>query len=95
MTKDRTGEEVTEPEHHCRNGWLTPADSDAPRLCPRCRDKSRRRMRPVQHWFEPMPSERAAAAIAAADDAERSEHRSRSRGHNVRSPVTLPKRRGR
>lgn len=94
MAKDRTGDELPEPapvpEHDADrcSGWLTPHDSDSPELCPYCRDKSRRRRRPVHEWFEPFPSEKAAAAIKRAEEAER-EEATTSRGHNVESPVTL------
>lgn len=92
MTNGRTGDELTEPVHDCRNGWMTRPDSDAPRLCPLCRDKSRRRIRPAREFFEPNPSERAYAAYVEQDDRERAEldeRRRQSRGHNVESPVTL------
>lgn len=63
-------------------GWATPPDSDAPRLCPLCRDASRRRIRPVQEYAEPKLSDRAYEAISRADAAER-EERTALRGDNV------------
>lgn len=53
--------------HHCRKGWLTPADSDAPRLCPICRPP---RPTATNDFAERTPSARARAAIAAAEAAE-------------------------
>lgn len=62
---DRYGEE-TKPScrnPNCRNGWVTPPDSDAPRLC-YCRDKPRRES---NDYAERQPSARAQAAIEAAE----------------------------
>lgn len=66
MTLDRTGEPIT--EHRCRNGWLTPADSDSPRLRPICRPQKRR---DLHDYAERTPSARAAEAIARADREDR------------------------
>lgn len=64
MALDRTGDDS--PEHNCRNGWLTPPDSDAPQLCPCRLDK-----RPQPDNREPVVSERARLAIQAAEREDR------------------------
>jgi hypothetical protein len=68
MTRhDRTGEPIEDRPacpYNCRNGWLTPHDSDAPRLCPNCREQPKH---DVNDHAERPPSDRARAAIEKAD----------------------------
>lgn len=58
---DRYGEPSKPPCRNpdCRNGWVTPPDSDAPRLC-YCREKPRRES---NDYAERTPSARAQQAI--------------------------------
>lgn len=92
MARDRTGEDVPDPESpvapdptavcpRCRGtGFLSAPDADVAVLCSSCRDTSYRRRRPVREYFEPVPSENAMAAIERAEKREAAE-REQSRGY--------------
>lgn len=77
MNHDRTGEVIEDRECplRCRGGWLTPADSDAPRPCPNCKSRTAQGLRrEINDSATRPPSPLAQAAIDRAEWLDRHNH---------------------